>query len=107
QINNAGTIVHSVGDTYMGNGTITNLAGGLIDLQGRSLFFDFGASAIINNSGGTIRKTTSSGVTISVPFNNAGTLDVQAGNLNLATLTQSAGHTRVNGGATLNLSVAT
>jgi hypothetical protein len=92
-VNNSGTAVITPADTYGmdtgDNAVWNNLPGSLFDIQADDGIFHFFGSnpgLTINNSG-TFRKSNSNGVFIIVDgdvLNNAGTLDLQTGTLNLA-----------------------
>jgi hypothetical protein len=95
--NNSGTVTLTgsgnfvVGSVFNGDvaSTTTNLAGGLFDLQGTGGISTGASSGIqthVFSNAGTVRKSVGTGVASIHPNNfiNSGTLDVEAGTLNLS-----------------------
>lgn len=81
-INNSGTLV--VGTSMQTkNSMITNLSGGIVDIQQSGIDQVFGSRSTVNNYG-TIRKTQSNPSSINTALNcYSGTLDIQQGELSL------------------------
>ena len=79
-LNNQGLLLWSdVNGFYFANGHLTNLIGGVFEIQNNLTLMSSGGAPNVNN-GGTIRKTSGGGTTIiGVPLINSGTLDVQSG----------------------------
>jgi hypothetical protein len=104
-LNNANTANWTAGagqGLWTGTGSIINNTG-IWDAQvdGGAIVNHYGGAATFNNSG-TFKKSASTGTTsVSVTFTNTGTVDVQSGTLNMSSssYTQTAGTTRVTGGA--------
>jgi hypothetical protein len=112
----AGTVTHSgvlgdrilLGNAQSVNGTIHVLPGGVFNLVGPvGITPAGGGGAQLLHNEGTITRTgaDSSGIGgDGFSFDNAGTVDVQAGTLNLGVITlTNTGTLRAAGGATLNL----
>ena len=86
-----------------------NLAGGTFDIQNdQFLSFNLGGSQSVFNNEGLFKKSGGGGTsTISVRFNNTGTVEAPLGTLSFTGgFVQTAGVTRLNGG-TISTSVAT
>ncbi len=103
-LKNAGTIVDSSTGLGFGSGSqLTNLAGGLYDLQGDGHVFrgSMPNGGQINNEG-TFRKSGGDGESVIGPrvgFHNTGTVEVDSGTLAFAGgYSQTAGATMLNGG---------
>ncbi len=105
RLSNAGNIAHVSSNLYVGEGTIANQAGATYELQNGNIYLSYGNCAF--NNAGTLRKTPGTNVTINVPINNTGTVDVQAGALSCGVYSQSAGLTRIADGATVYVSSGT
>jgi hypothetical protein len=101
-LNLAGTTTwKDSGDFNDGGGTVNNLSGATFTIQNAQTL----GSGTFNNSG-TLLKTSIGETNVSVfaTFNNTGTIDVQAGTLNVASdLVQNAGTTIVESGTTLQV----
>jgi hypothetical protein len=84
-LTNAGTVVWSdVGDLYLNNGAVYNMAGGLVDIQSDLNIVVYSGSGVFVNSG-TVRKSAGSGATSIYPqFSNFGLVGVQSGTLQFA-----------------------
>ena len=83
-LNNSGVITQTTTANVLFNGaTLNNLVGGTFDLQSGYFYNQSGTNAFSN--AGTFRTSAGSGtVTIPIRFNNlGGTIDVQAGTVNL------------------------
>ncbi|RMH10423.1 MAG: hypothetical protein D6697_01095, partial [Armatimonadetes bacterium] len=77
---NSGTLVHHNNNVYFNGATLQNT--GTLELQAGDLYHYSGTNLIQNT--GTLRKTTTSGFTISVPLQTQNaTMEVQAGTLYL------------------------
>ncbi len=81
-VENGGTFLWSTAAGLNVNGAvITNRAGALFDAQNAGTLTFSGGSPRFDNVG-TFRKSASSGTTtVSIPFNNFGTMDIQTGTL--------------------------
>jgi len=83
-LNNASTIsLNDGGSLYISNGTVNNLALGIIDLKSDNANITWSGSSLhtLNNSG-TIRKTTTTGATmIEASLKNTGNISVNNGTL--------------------------
>jgi hypothetical protein len=81
-LENGGTFLWSGAGSILGNGAvITNRPGALFEQQGAGSFANSGGDYRFDNAG-TFRKTISVGTNnVYVPFNNYGTVDLQAGTL--------------------------
>lgn len=114
-ISYTGTLTNASGGTWIENSngrflnTVTFTNAGLLELQAIS-FVNNTAPNLITNTG-TIRKTVAAtSADISVPLNNSGTIDVQAGTLTLANTTYTgvgSGSLSVASGAAANLNTMT
>ncbi len=87
-LTNAGTVVWLGGDLVAQNyapygyyGAVENVAGGLWDIQcNQSVYNNYGGGAPYFHNAGTVQKTAGTGTTtVSIPFVNGGTLDVETG----------------------------
>jgi hypothetical protein len=100
-LNNSGTLTWTGGVFVCGDsGIINNKAGGIFDIKSNSTMTYVGTPGTFNNSG-TVRKSAGTGTTnISVPFSNAGLLDIQTGTIQFlgSSFTQTAGTTSLSGG---------
>ena len=87
-----------------GTGSIINNTGTWdIQTDGNALVNSFGGASTFNNSG-TFQKSASTGSTsVSIPFFNTGTVDIQSGTINFSSsnYSQTAGTTRVGGAGIL------
>jgi hypothetical protein len=102
-VNNDGTAtIASFGLSVQGNGTWNNDAGATTVLQGGVAASGAGPQAAFNNAG-LLLKSGAGTATVGVPFNNSGTVDVQAGTLVLGT-GSSSGDFNVEAGASLVIS---
>jgi hypothetical protein len=99
---NSGTLVHYNDWVYFNGATLQNT--GTLELQAGTLRHNTGTNLIQNT--GTLRKTTTSGFTISVSTTNSGRIEVLSGTLSITNLTQTDGETRIHRGATLSSSNA-
>jgi large repetitive protein len=100
-VRNAGTITltgTSVRSLPLGSG-ITNLSGGSFDLAGDgAALVNFNAGTFVNNAGAFLRKTAGTGTsTVEWAVNNAGTVDVRTGTLQLNVLSNLAANTLTEG----------
>jgi hypothetical protein len=107
-LDNAGTTTWTgPGNISVGNGgSFNNLSGGTFnastDTTASPSFTSFGTPGGAFNNAGTFNKQSTSGTSsISIAFNNSGTLDVQMGTLNLNNGGDSTGSFVVEAGATL------
>ena len=103
-IENAGTMVWTGSGLLAGSsGAISNLVGGLFDIQNDSLyyFYDiYGGSPPAFNNAGVLRKSGGTGTTTfdGVIFSNTGTVEVDSGTLSLrGGVTQLVGRTLIGG----------
>lgn len=90
-LTNTGTITAIGGTIRLSSANINNQPGALFDLAADVSFASIAGTHAINNSG-TFRKSTGSGISSVISqatFNNTGTVEVSAGTLSLATVTQS------------------
>jgi hypothetical protein len=101
-LENAGTVNWSTGESLtFDGGTFNNLVGGIFNASGSGNAQNNGGTNAFNNAG-TFNKTGTSSITFFVPFNNTGSLSVQAGTLVLIGGTNS-GNISVAANSTLNL----
>jgi hypothetical protein len=92
--------------TYTGTGTLTLSNGATINNNGTwdaqsdvTIAAGSGAGSSFKNFG-TFRKSAGAGTTtVQPPFTNSGTVDVQSGTLSAASYSQTAGTTKLTGGA--------
>ena len=107
-LENGGTVVCSGGGLLaVGNGlVITNRPGALFDLQNAAAFnYQSGAACRFDNAG-TFRKELNPGPTSfssGVPFNNYGTVDLQAGSLQWNDLLVNSGQVSLATGAAIQM----
>jgi hypothetical protein len=101
-LNNAGTANYAVANSFVfTNGTFNNLPSGLFNVQVEKLMFQSGGSSLFVNQG-TVRKATGTGTTtITLPFNNNGTVDLLSGALDFNVSGTSAGQFNGAAGTTL------
>jgi hypothetical protein len=101
-VNNAGTIVETGSySLYLSNGTVNNLAGGLYDLQSDAGMYANGGGGQVNNFG-TFQKSGGTGTSDlwpGVAFTNNNQVLARQGTLRFSNYTQTAGDTRLQGGA--------
>ncbi len=85
--NNSGTLnITSVGDLLISQGVFNNEASGVLDMQsdGGNISWSGGTIHVLNNAG-TIKRTTTTGqAQIDVETNNSGTIQVETGELEIA-----------------------
>jgi len=76
---NSGSVAHRLGSlTFLNGSVLENLPGALYDLQNGTFVGQKGSGQI--NNYGTFRRSTGSGGSIAIPFNNIdGTIDLQTG----------------------------
>lgn len=101
QLVNTGTL-EQAGATVFSNAVLRNAVGGVLLLQDGSFDSASGTTNLLENFG-TIRKVTTSSVSISVPARNAGLIDLIEGALSMTTLTQTDGETRIRRNRTLTV----
>jgi len=115
-INNSGTILWTDAGRIVGNygGVVNNLTGGVFQAQNDTTFiynncYGCGSAPVLNNTGGTFRKTVATGTTTfdGAPFNNNGTIDLQTGTLNLAGGGTSSGVFNAAANKTINFTAST
>jgi phage baseplate assembly protein gpV len=100
-VNNSGMINVNPATIVLNNGTINNQAGGVMNLSSKSHFTRGGGSNLLSNSGViNILNSSSSTTFISVPFQNAGTVNLTGGTLqfNDGSTTHLAGSTFIGTG---------
>ena len=109
-LNNRGTMAWSGGTIYTKNSrspTINNLAGGTFDARVDGTISKTGTAGTFNNSG-LFKKSAGVGSTcVYWPFNNTGTVSVQAGTLELRGGGTSTGTFNVDSGMVLSFSGGT
>jgi len=102
-LNTAGTTTWAgIGPIHAGSGAVINNSGTWDCQSDATMSNVFGGTSAFNNSGsGTFKKSAGAGATaVSIPFNNAGSVQGLAGALNFTTgYIQTAGSTILNGGA--------
>ena len=98
-LTNNGTVTFQAGNLYFTNGTFNNNVTFTAQPDG-SLVNNGGTNAFNNNASGTFTRNTGTGnCDVSIPFNNAGTVNASSGTLRFhAGFTQTAGLTILNGG---------
>ena len=95
-----------------GAGRIDNAAGALFDVRTFNTSISAGAFADLNtlpgyavfNNAGTFRKSSSGGYGVAVPFNNRGTIDIQAGSFSFSAGSSQGGAATLAAGTALTLS---
>jgi hypothetical protein len=98
-LNNFGTVSDSAAPLQLSNGAVlNNRSGATWNLQGSA---SIGGSGTFNNMG-TLADSTTVPVTLNLPFNNSGTVNVQSGRLNPRGGGSSTGTFTVAGGAALD-----
>ncbi len=84
-LNNSGTVVWANTNwmSFYNNATINNNTGGLFDIQNDQTMQN--SSGGVFNNYGTFRKTVATATsTISIPFNNSGSVDIRSGTVSLS-----------------------
>ena len=106
-LENAGTILWTGSGNILGNGgVITNRPGALFEDRGTGSFGNLGGSYRFDNAG-TFRKTLNLGTnSISIPFNNFGTVDIEAGTLSWNSTLTNTGLVTLAPGTTNRFSVS-
>ncbi len=103
-LNNTGTIIWTGGTylvLYFDGGTLNNQSGGTVNSQVDNTFYLNSGSPQIMNAG-TFEKTGGTGTTsITVPFNNSGTVQVQTGTISLADGGTQSGNFHTNSSTSL------
>ncbi|MCB0456257.1 MAG: T9SS type A sorting domain-containing protein [Flavobacteriaceae bacterium] len=107
-LNNEGVInLQNGGDLYITSGIVNNQATGVIDIQASSCDISYGSAGlnILNNSG-IIKRTSSGTANIIAELNNAGTINVESGELRFTGLNKNltGGIYNVTTGASLSWS---
>ncbi|MDQ1557736.1 MAG: hypothetical protein QOD32_796, partial [Pyrinomonadaceae bacterium] len=103
-VNNSGVAVYnSTNSLVFANATFNNLASGIFLVQSEKLIFQSGGTNLFANAG-TLRKALGAGtLTIGLPFNNDGTVDLQTGALDFTVSGTSGGQFNGAAGTTLSL----
>jgi len=104
-LNNTATASWTAGagvGMWTGTGSVINNSGTWdVQIDGGAIVNHYGGATTFNNLG-TFKKSAGAGsMSVSIPFNNSGTVDAQSGTLNMSSssYTQTAGVTRLTGGA--------
>ncbi|HEX8563305.1 MAG TPA: hypothetical protein VF676_10035, partial [Flavobacterium sp.] len=109
--NDALMVFTDSGDLYVSDGTLNNMAAGIIDMQADAgnLSYSGGGSHILNNFGLIKRTTTIGTASIESELHNMGTLSIQSGTLTLGInpIHLNGGIYDVSSGATLHWQGAT
>ncbi len=105
-LNNNGTMTWIAATFYMNNSSVlNNQSGALFDLTGDHLMSVSAGTAGTFNNSGTFRKSAGTGTsTISNPFNNTDSVQVQSGTMLFTSSGTSTGSFDVSSGALLNFS---
>ena len=100
QSTSSGTIVVTGGNLIIAGAGLTNTASGTIDIQVDGIFGSSGSDYPVFVNQGLFRKSGGNGTTnLHVQLNNSGTVEVQSGTLAIGSFIQTAGTTRLSGGA--------
>jgi hypothetical protein len=104
-VNLNSTVTWTGGTIQTGNSAVLNVgSGGRLDAQGLLGITVFTGNPHFNVlAGGEFRRSSGAGITtLGLPVANAGTFDLQTGQLDVNSLTQTGGVTKVGTGTTLN-----